>query len=39
MEKKSYSVPEVEVSVFECDIITSSYTEGEEWTAPELGFN
>ena len=39
MEKKSYSVPEVEVMSLKIDIITSSYTEKEEWDSmPEIGF-
>ena len=36
MEKKLYSVPEIHVVNLEYDVITSSYTENEEYTGPEI---
>ena len=36
MEKKSYSVPEVEILILNYDIITSSFTDDEEWLGPEV---
>ena len=39
MEKQSYSVPEVEILLIENDIITNSFTEDEEWTGPDIGFD
>jgi hypothetical protein len=35
MEKKIYSVPEVDVLKIKCDIIT--FSETEEWTGPIVG--